>query len=150
MFQNANAMSKRKKFVVAVLLLIVIGTGVVYYMWNKPHVNVANVQAISVNAPQLYQAFTNDTANMYLSKIVAVSGTVSAIDTNQNGFQVVKLSSNKEGAYVNCTMEIADAVIKAGSAVVIKGICTGIGQADEEMGIPADVYLVRAQTVNSK
>jgi hypothetical protein len=143
-------MTKVKKTVLALLLLVICGLILAYYMWNKPHVNVAAEQAIAVQAHTLYQAFVTDTANQFLSKIVAVSGTVSAIDTNQHGFQVIKLSSNVAGAFVNCTMEIASATLSVGALANIKGICTGIGQADAEMGIPADVYLVRAQTLTAK
>jgi len=55
----------------------------------------------------------------------------------------ILLKTGTEDASVNCTMEEDAKNITANSQVSIKGICSGIGQGDEELGIRADVYLTR-------
>ena len=46
-------------------------------MWNKPHLNVKDANAVKITAADLYKIFTTDSANAkskYLNKVVAVSG----------------------------------------------------------------------------
>ena len=79
----------------------------------------------------------------YTNKILEVSGMVTAISENQRHQPVVLLKTNTDGAAINCTFEGNAGDISTGNAVSIKGICNGIGEGDADLGIMADVYLVR-------
>lgn len=141
---------RAKKILTVVLLLTIIAAGAGYYLWNKPHKNVAAADSIKVAAAVLYKAFITDTIvakNNYLQKVVEVKGSVNAVTENQQGQTLVTLKTATGGAYINCTMEGDANGIKEGSEITVKGICEGIGQADADLGIPGDVYLVRCYVV---
>lgn len=137
---------KVKKVGLIILLLVLTAVTVGYFVWNKPHRDVSTAAGIETNAVDLYQAFITDSsaANAkYIDKIAEVTGTVKAISANQQQQQVLALQTKAGDASVNCTMEQNDATIKDGMTVTVKGICTGIGEGDAELGIMGDVYLIR-------
>lgn len=117
------------KWALAALAVITI-TGVVvgYKMYNKPHRNVMNANAVAVNASVLfadYETDENKANNTYLDKVLNVFGEVSAISKNQKGETVVTLKGGDLGGVI-CTLEgTAPWEIKEGTAVRIQGICTG-------------------------
>lgn len=137
---------KAKKMGWILFVLVLTGAAVVYFVWNKPHQDVASASSIQVTAAALYQAFIKDSAAanlQYIDKVVEVSGTVKAISVNQQQQKVVSLQTGTGDAAINCTMEQKDAVIKEGAAIKIKGICSGLGEGDADLGIMGDVYLIR-------
>lgn len=137
---------KAKKIVVWVMVLAAAGAATGYFLWNKPHKEVADAAGIKIKAAALYQAFITDSAaanTQYTDKIVEVSGTVKSVGVNQQQQAVVTLQAGTGDAAVNCTLEQKDAVIKEGTVIVVKGICTGMGEADADLGIMGDVYLIR-------
>lgn len=137
---------KAKKVGWILLVLMLAGAGVVYFLWNKPHKDVSSVDGIEVAASALYQEFIKDSAaaNLrYIDKVVQVSGMVKAVSVNQQQQKVVSLQTGAGDAAINCTMEQQDAVLKEGAAIAIKGICSGLGEGDADLGIMGDVYLIR-------
>lgn len=127
-------------------LLILIGVAAAFYLWNKPHQNVANAAAVKTNAVSLYKVFKSDSiaANKkFTQQVIEVSGTVNRVSKNQQNQTVVLISTNTNGAYINCTLEQDSKNIQPGQLINIKGICNGIGQGDADLGIKGDVYLVR-------
>ena len=137
--------SKGKNIFTALLLFAVISGATGYYLWNKPHKDVAAVEGIDTDAAALYQSFIADSANAnkkYYQQVLNVSGTVAGISKNLQNQTVATLKTNTEGAFINCTMEGGAGDIKQGEAVAIKGVCQGI-QGDAELGILGDVYMVR-------
>ena len=130
-------------FFIAIVLIAVV-TG--YLMWNKPHQNVKDADAIKITAIDLYKIFTMDSArakSKYLNVVVAVSGEVKQVSLNQQNQQIILLKTNTPDASVNCTMEENANNIKAGDTIVVKGICSGYINGDIDMGLPGDVFLVR-------
>jgi len=139
------------KIAIVFLGLAVAAFFIGYRMWNKPHENVADAKAESVEAAAFYKLFSQDSATakkLYQDKVVAVTGRVHGETTNQQQQQVIALETALPGAYINCTMEVKMDKVDSGSAVILKGICSGIGQGDADMGIPGDVYLTRCYPVN--
>ena len=139
-------MSTVKKIVITFCLLILIGVAAAFYLWNKPHQNVANAAAVKTNAVSLYKVFKTDSiaANKkFTQQVIKVSGTVNRVSKNQQNQTVVLISTNTDGAYINCTLEQDSKNIQPGQLINIKGICNGIGQGDADLGIKGDVYLVR-------
>jgi tRNA_anti-like len=140
---------KSKKILLLLLVMVVIGAAAGYFMWNKPHQDVHSAESIKVGAVDLYQSFVTDSilANKkYIDKVVEVTGTVQGVAVNQQNQEVVSLKTASDGAYVNCTMEQADAIVKEGTVATLKGICSGLGQGDADLGILGDVYLIRCYT----
>jgi hypothetical protein len=138
--------SKTKKISLLLVVLALGSAATGYFLWNKPHQNVLSAKGIKTGAAELYNSFATDSAfanKKNTGKVLEVTGTVQSISVNQQKQKVVSLKTATDGAYVNCTMEQADAVVKEGNTVVIKGICSGLGQGDADLGIMGDVYLVR-------
>lgn len=137
---------KAKKILAVILALVLTGAAVGYYLWNKPHLDIESATGIKTDAVGLYKAFTTDSVSAkqhFIEKVLEVTGTVSSISKNQQGQTLLMITTGAEGAYINCTMEGQATAVKQGNAVVIKGICNGIGQGDADLGIMGDVYLVR-------
>lgn len=140
-------MSKKvKQTILFVVLLITVIAAVGYYFFNKGPVDIKNSAAIKTDASLLYVQFSTDSigaTKKYSGKVIEVTGEVNSISLNQNEEKIVFLKTNVGGASVNCSMEEDPGNIKVNDQVVIKGICSGIGQEDEDLGIQADVYLTR-------
>src|SRR5665213_2277380 len=129
-------------FIIAITIAALIG----YQIWNKPHENIKNAVAVKTNAIELYNSLTNDSANsknLFINKIVAVSGEVKQVLKNQQNQQVILLKTNISDGSVNCTMEENIENIKSGDRVLLKGICIGYIGGDNDLQLPGDVFLIR-------
>ena len=125
------AINKKRVLKITLLLFLVItitGGFVGYKMWTKPHRNVEAATALTTTATTIATAYESNeaTANtQYLDKVIAVSGEIATIANNQKGETVITLKGSDMSGVI-CTLEgAAPSAIKAGEAVVIKGICTG-------------------------
>ncbi|KAA9037612.1 DUF4131 domain-containing protein [Ginsengibacter hankyongi] len=140
-------MRKKGRTILFILIAFALFAFVIgFLLWNKPHVNVKDADAVTTDAIALYSSFMSDSAkakSAFLDKVVEVSGVVQEVSMNQQRQQVVLLKTSVPGASVNCTMEQNRNKIKPGDRVVIKGICSGYIGGDREMGIPGDVFLIR-------
>lgn len=135
-----------KNIIITCCLLILVGIAAAFYLWNKPHQDVANAAALKTDAVSLYKNFSTDSiaANKkFTQQVIKVSGTINRILKNQQNQTVVLIKTNTDGAYINCTIEQDSTNLQAGQNVNIKGICNGIGQGDADLGIKGDVYLTR-------
>jgi hypothetical protein len=143
----------KKIFLVSVVAVIVIAAVTGYMMWNKPHKNVQDADAVKITAVDLYNSFITDSAKantLYADKVVLVSGEVIQLALNQQAQQVILVKTAVTGAFINCTMEVKTVGFKTGDSIAIKGICSGYISGDIEMGLPGDVFLVRAYPFNGK
>lgn len=130
--------------------IIAIGGAIGYYLYNKGPVDVKNTNGKKVISTALYQSFSKDSAqakNDFSNKILEVTGIVERISQNQQNQAIVLLKTSDAGAYINCTMEGLSTDIKELDAVIIKGICTGMGMGEPDLGILGDVYLIRCYLV---
>ena len=137
---------KKKNIVIFFLAVIIIAVAVGYYFYNKGPVDVKHATAIKTEAALLYQAFLKDSTGAkktYLNNILEVSGLIMKVSKNQENKLVVMLQTNEAGAYVNCTMEEDVTGLFENKQATLKGICTGMGMGDTDLGIMGDVYLVR-------
>lgn len=124
-------------------MLIIAAGAFGFYMYNKGPVNVKKARAIHVAAAFLYTAFEKDSiaANKkYAGKIVQVKGIVKEINLNQQNEQVVLLLTASGDASIYTTLEELNDLVKTGNPITLKGICSGIGGADADLGLKADVY----------
>lgn len=114
---------KWKKILLAILILVIAGVVVAYRMWTKPATKVEDVVSIEISAPELAEAFSNNEAEAnkkYLNKAIAVTGTVSESEKNQDGKLVVILTGD-----VQCTMRDENEAVENGATIKVKGFCTG-------------------------
>ena len=140
------AKSKRTLVLFIVSGLIIIGTLIGFYLYNKGPKDVEYASGTKVAAPELYQAFISggvSAKEKFTDKILEVSGQVIKIAQNQQNQAIIFLKTNQEGASINCTMEGAAENAKEGNNVSIKGICSGLEPGDADLGILGDVYLIR-------
>jgi hypothetical protein len=116
-----------KKFILYLLLAgLVIGGATAYFMWNKPHQKVEDMQGLSVTASQLCKDFATDEAKAnttYTGKVLDVSGAVSEVKNNQDGKLVITLQSDDPALSVQCTMRDAGNTATAGQNITVRGIC---------------------------
>ena len=122
----------RKLLLVGGLLLV--GVGVVAYLYNKPHSNMNKTMAdIQVDATNLFTTFETDenAANdEYLGKVLAVTGTIREVTVNEEGTRSIILDTDSDMSGVVCEMdalsEHAKTDFEPGETITVKGICTGM------------------------
>ncbi|GAB4123908.1 MAG: hypothetical protein OHK0045_04060 [Raineya sp.] len=142
-------MNSRKKNIFLVLLgLIAVAAGIIIYLFNMPHRDVkATKEDYVLEASAIVAEYLKDPekANQkYLaedgdSKIIVVSGVVSAISEDAQNNKVVLLKKDNEKTGVSCTMlsEEKDKVaqLKKGNIVKIKGVIQSGASFDEDLGM---------------
>jgi uncharacterized protein YpmB len=130
-FQGLSMISKKsilRVIFVLLPLIVLIGAFIAYEQYTKPHRAVEEEASIAIEASQLFREFEADemTANQnYLNKVLSVTGTVVAMNTNQEGASVIILETENPMFGVSCTLQEKNDSIKVGNRVTIKGICTG-------------------------
>ena len=140
----------KRNVLIFFLTAISIAVAVGFYVFNKGPVNVKEASATKIDATVLYQAFLKDSVGAkkkYLNNILEVSGMVMKVSKNQQNQAIVMLKTNETGAYVNFTMEEAVTGLAENKQATLKGICTGMGMGDADLGIMGDVYLVRCYLI---
>ena len=122
--------SNLKKLLIAFVLLVFIGAGYAYYMYNKPVESLDRKDAdVTITADQLikdYEADENTANQKYLGKVVIVSGKITDI-TTEDGKKKINLETSNPISAVICEMEENHKTedLKAGDNVKIKGMCSG-------------------------
>ncbi len=140
-------LKKRKNTIIlvtSVLLVMVIGFAA--YQWNKPHSDIRRQEAIPITAMALYDTLAHgseEITKIFNNKIVAVTGKVKRVDSNQQRQQIVLLETNRADAAINCTMEENVESLHTGEMITIQGICMGYANGDMAFDIPGDVFLIR-------
>lgn len=125
------ATNKKKGLKITLLLFLIItvtGGFVGYKMWTKPHRNVESAKAVTVTATQIAIAYESNEAtanNLYLDKVLEVSGEVASIATNQKGEPVITLKGSDMSGVICTLAGTAPATLNAGAPLLVKGICTG-------------------------
>jgi len=140
------AKKTRKWILGAIVLIVLVGGAIGLYFYNKGPVDVKNSQATGIAATTLYDSFVKDSSGSleeYTGRILSVQGRVQSVSQNQQKETVILLKTNSDGGYINCTMEEIKELPVPETEVNIKGICSGMGQGDAELGIMGDVYLTR-------
>jgi tRNA_anti-like len=138
---------KAKKIIlISFVALLLFGAAAGYYLYNKGPVDVKRSKAVTVHATELYSLFSSDSLKAkekFTAKVLLVHGEVTEVSVNSKLQKIVLLKTGIDGAYVNCTLEEPDESIVFPGPISVKGICSGIGEGDADLGIPGDVYLTR-------
>ena len=120
-----------KKWLLALLVLLLAGGGVIWYLFTLKYDDTASVKAdYTVNALDFIKEFKQDmtAANKkYSEKIIVVNGSVSAIETADTTANI-KMIDTTNGAYIIFAFQqqhLQEAkAMKAGELVSIKGSCS--------------------------
>lgn len=122
----------KNRLVLVVLLIVVIagiGAFIGYRMWNKPPAQVEDVETASkTTATELGKAYAaNETeANkQYQNKAVEITGTISDISKNQDGYVLLVLKGGGTDVEIACTLKEKEVKVAAGDVVTVKGFCSG-------------------------
>lgn len=119
-----------KKILGGILIVLILGIGAVYFVFNKPQPSVDRPEFL-VSASDLINAFEEDepAANdKYLGKVVEVHGTVTEVIEKQNSF-VLLLGDTSTVSRVSCTLDGEQGEmaygLRSGDALTLRGICSG-------------------------
>jgi hypothetical protein len=120
---------KRRWFLIAGLILILLAAGWFYYIYQKPRADVASVEAAhTLSAEKLYTDFVTDEAaadKRYTDKIIEVRGVVSEVQSTDNSIVVLLAAGNDTGG-INCSFQHHNVSLpKKGQMITVKGKCTG-------------------------
>lgn len=120
-----------KKILLAIAAMALIGVGVGYYMWNKPHPKTEDHAGIKVTAMDLYKEFTtNEEASKkkYLNQYIDVSGEVSEIEKKQDSTLMVVLKTDDPLNAIQCSIRDKGVTTTIGAQVAIRGKYSGYDQ----------------------
>ena len=119
-----------KKLFVFLLLAGLVGGGIAYYLYNKPHEDISTSTPDFVLFPStLANAFdeNEEEANtLYLDKIIELKGKVREI-AEDGSVKSLILETGNPITGVLCEFQDQEMIanIKAGDAVSVRGICSG-------------------------
>ena len=120
-----------KKLGWTLLILLSIASVLGYYLYNKPIDSLENVKPSAVLSAdsifQLYEQNEVKSNELYLNKVISVSGKIQNVLSDTSGVAItLQTSSGLFG--VTCKMDQTDLDISQyseGQTVKVKGLCTG-------------------------
>ena len=138
------------KRIMVLLLVIIVLAGAWYgyklYTGKVPSLTEVKADA-SISATDLIAAFEKDSASankQYLGKILEVSGNVKSVEKES---ATISLGTAEGNSSVRCSVDSAFVkdieLLNPGSAITIKGNCTGFMPDETGLGLGSDVVLNR-------
>ena len=132
-------MNMKRKIIIGILIIIVIGGIIAYRMYDERTPDVVNRKPdIVTDAASLIAAFNSDTASAskeYLDKVIEVTGMVKSVDTSG----AIVLGETDSESSVVCGLDrrhLQDHKnVTKGSVAVIQGRCTGYQKGEEMLGV---------------
>lgn len=116
------------------------GLFVYFFVYNKPHIDYSKVSPdIESTATKVFEEFRSNpsaSSSKYNGKVLLISGELSAVE--QTDSLTIAVFSFEEGLFgsegIRCTMipEHANEITNTppGSAIMLKGYCTGYNDTD--------------------
>jgi hypothetical protein len=125
-------MRKKKTILwLGILLLLLLGAGWAWHLYNKPHGSAAGESAdLSIAADSLYHQYQTDEKaadQKYMGKVLSITGRLTDIQHSGNA-EIWILSAQPDGGGVNCQLFAGTKPKpepRPGDVVTIKGRCTG-------------------------
>ena len=123
-----------KKIYIIISVGLILAVALYLYINHKPHRDVAAEEAVKIKSSELFKAYeTNEKKadELYLNKVLEVSGEVGEILEDTKGAGVIILKGENDFFGVKCALQ-ADQKnklkkVEEGSVVKVKGLCTGGG-----------------------
>ena len=136
----------KKRIIITILILGIIGAFIAYKMYNKPHIDVADTKSdVVLTADKIQSDFStneNEANKKYLEKIIEVSGEISEIIIEKEK-GIITLKTNDDFGSVLCHLSDESTqkinTLSKGKTIALKGICTGYLM---------DVILVKCEIIN--
>jgi len=139
--------STKKIILFSAAILFITVSIIGYYLYNKGPVDIKNQAGIEATPNELYTFYVKDSVaahQKYDDKVLKITGEIAEITKNALQQPIILIKTSISGGNINCTMDEPVTGLSKGNIITIKGVCNGIGQGDEELGIPGDVYLTRS------
>jgi tRNA_anti-like len=152
---------KKKILKWGLILLIsglVIGGGIIFYMFNQPHRDVQATKAdYKMEAVQLVNEYLSNAEasnEKYLdeegeSKIILVTGTISEMSKDMNSQDVILLKNEGNKAGVSCTLIKNEDIsnLQTGDIITIKGVIRSGAGYDEDLELYEDVIMEKCKII---
>ena len=136
-----------KRFLAILLVIVLLAAGwygYKLYTGKVPSLTEVKADAI-INATDLIAAFEKDSASankQYLGKILEVSGNIKSLEKESS---TISLGNSEGNSSVRCSLDSAFVKeidnLNPGSAITIKGNCTGYMPDETGLGLGSDVIL---------
>ena len=147
-------MSKYKFPLIGVFCILILGAGFVANKWYEPHRDVQSVPVFTqLSATDFINEFLEKpevSKKKYLaedgdSKIVAIDGVISSIESNLNNEKVVYLHGFSTDVFIRCTFsedqnENVESLV-VGQNATIKGVVSAGAEYDEDLEMYEDAIL---------
>ena len=157
-----NSKNKQKFKVIAIIALVgvLIGGGVVLYLFNMPHRDVQETESdYTLKATDIVKEYLSNPQianDKYLdaegeSKILEVEGTISSITEDFNNQKVILLKPSDQEAGVSCTFtaetnqSVTNLII--GQKVTVKGVIRSGASYDEDLEMYENVIMEKCDIV---
>lgn len=122
-----------KKIIIIGILLAIVGVGVGYMIYNKPHKNIHSAKPdFTMTATALFRDFeTNESAAnaKYLDKVIEIEGTVQSVSKEESNISIMLYAGGMLGGVICKMDELSEqkrTSYEEGENLQLKGICTGM------------------------
>lgn len=118
-----------KKVIFVLFILGAIGGTIGYFMYNKPHTDLASAQPDFVLFPSTlaneYDENEDEANTKYLDKIIEVKGKIREISDQGTGILILETGNPMTG--VQCEFQNAQdlADLQTGNTITVRGVCAG-------------------------
>lgn len=119
---------RSKSVIIGVLLLILCGAGIGFWIWNKPPAKVESVSGIVVSVKELCSLYNSDeqAANArFLNQALEVSGTITEVIHNLDEGLMVIMTDEASSSDLQCAFRDKGIILKEGDNITVKGFCAG-------------------------
>lgn len=143
------------KIILLASALIVIAAGAYFYVNRKTQSLTDSNADFEISAIKFLEEYSADQVlsdKKYLGKIIQVNGNLKEIERDDKGFLTFVLGDLTSMSSVRCSIDtmmvIDESAYPVGTAVSLKGECTGFNA--DELGLGADIVLNRSVIIHNK
>ena len=145
----------KNKIITIAVAFIVIAAAAYFYVNRKTQSLTDRRADYKISAIKFLEEYSADQVlsdKKYLGKIIQVDGNLKEVDVNDSGFLTFVLGEVGTMSSVRCSVDTSlildQSTYKIGSAVSLKGECTGFNA--DELGLGADIVLNRSIIIQNK
>ena len=143
------------KIILLASALIVIAAGAYFYVNRKTQSLTDSNADFKISAVKFLEEYSSDQVlsdKKYLGKVIQVEGNLKEIERDDKGSLTFVLGDLTSMSSVRCSIDttvvIDESAYPVGTAVSLKGECTGFNADD--LGLGADIVLNRAVIIHNK
>jgi hypothetical protein len=145
----------RYKIILLVTALIVIAAGAYFYVNRKTQSLTDSNADFKISAVKFLEEYSSAQVlsdKKYLGKVIQVEGNIKEIERDDKGSLTFVLGDLSSMSSVRCSIDttvvIDESAYPVGTAVSLKGECTGFNADD--LGLGADIVLNRSVIIHNK